>query len=505
MPVWTAAVLLLMSSTGVWAQTARIVVVDQSGAPIEHATVAAGGTTAETSADGGVDWTGGGEPVTVTARGFASVEVTPSPGTEVRVVLVPAALTDRVTVTATRGDARLATPASTTVLTSAEVLTSAAGAVDDLLRYTPGFSLFRRSSSRTANPTTQGVTLRGASGSGASRTLVLTDGVPLNDPFGSWVYWNHVPQAAIDRVEVLRGTTGDLYGAEALGGVVQVLTFRPGAPRVRAFLEGEIARHRARVALRRGQPRRVVALRFGRSRLDRRRLHRRRGSARRGRYPRRQRLPHRRRRPGLAATMRRGANLRVSGFREERGNGTPLQVNDTTWRQGALTGGGAVAAGAWQAAVSHGSQDYFQTFTALAADRSERASDDGADNPDRLHPGLGTVDRQPGRHSYIVGGELHDTEGTTEESATRWTNARTGPFLRRRRAADRRVPAGALRARRRWTLWPGPASTAGSPVRSTRPCPTAPRRSSALAWSLAWQRDGLGRAPAPSRSYRTRR
>ncbi len=66
-----------------------------------------------------------------------------------RVVLVPAALTDHVTVTATRGDARLATPASTTVLTSAEVLTSAAGAMDDLLRYTPGFSLFRRSSSRT--------------------------------------------------------------------------------------------------------------------------------------------------------------------------------------------------------------------------------------------------------------------------------------------------------------------------------------------------------------------
>ena len=124
------------------------------------------------------------------------------------------------------------------MLTSAEVLTSAAGAMDDLLRYTPGFSLFRRSSSRTANPTTQGVTLRGVSGSGASRTLVLTDGVPLNDPFGSWVYWNQVPQAAIDRVEVLRGTTGDLYGADALGGVVQLLTFTPGAPRVRAFLDG---------------------------------------------------------------------------------------------------------------------------------------------------------------------------------------------------------------------------------------------------------------------------
>ncbi len=108
------------------------------------------------------------------------------------------------------------------------------------------------------------MTLRGVSGSGASRTLVLTDGVPLNDPFGSWVYWNHVPQAAIDRVEVLRGTTGDLYGAEALGGVVQLLTFTPGAPRVRAIPRRRVARHGPRVALRRRQPRRLVALRLGR-------------------------------------------------------------------------------------------------------------------------------------------------------------------------------------------------------------------------------------------------
>ena len=43
------------------------------------------------------------------------------------------------------------------------------------------------------------------SGSGASRTLVLSDGIPLNDPFGSWVYWNRVPQASVDRVEVVRG------------------------------------------------------------------------------------------------------------------------------------------------------------------------------------------------------------------------------------------------------------------------------------------------------------
>ena len=55
---------------------------------------------------------------------------------------------------------------------------------DGALRYVPAFSLFRRSGSRTANPTTQGVALRGIGASGASRALVLLDGVPVNDPFG---------------------------------------------------------------------------------------------------------------------------------------------------------------------------------------------------------------------------------------------------------------------------------------------------------------------------------
>ena len=141
-------------------------------------------------------------------------------------------------VTASRGTERLATAGSMTAVSSAEILNSGAGALDDALRSTPGFSLFRRSSSRVSNPTTQGVTLRGVSGSGASRTLVLADGVPLNDPFGSWVYWNRVPQAAIDRVEMVRGATGDLYGADALGGVVQVLTFAPGHTRLRFTAEG---------------------------------------------------------------------------------------------------------------------------------------------------------------------------------------------------------------------------------------------------------------------------
>src|SRR5271167_664392 len=76
---------------------------------------------------------------------------------------------------------------------------------DDKLRQVPGFSLLRRSGSQTANPTSQGVSLRGLGASGASRALVLADGIPLNDPFGGWIYWARIPQASLSEVQVVPG------------------------------------------------------------------------------------------------------------------------------------------------------------------------------------------------------------------------------------------------------------------------------------------------------------
>ena len=172
---------------------------------------------------------GFGEHIEALQPGSASVDVT----------LEPAARTEQVTVTAGRRAVRGADlPADSTVISRRDLEVAAAGTIDDVLRLTPGFSLFRRSPSRTANPTTQGVTLRGLSASGASRTLVLADGVPLNDPFGGWVTWDRVPQAAIDRVEVVRGGSSDLYGADAAGGVIQVLSVEPSSPVLRALVEG---------------------------------------------------------------------------------------------------------------------------------------------------------------------------------------------------------------------------------------------------------------------------
>lgn len=173
--------------------------------------------------------------VTVEAEGFARARLDvgkiQTNAVEVRVVLSPAPISEQITITATRTETRLGdTPASVRILSAPELATTSAATLDDALRQVPGFSLFRRSGSRTANPTSQGVSLRGVGASGASRALVLADRVPLNDPFGSWVYWSRVPRSSIESVEVLRGGASHLYGSAALGGVVNISTRQPQSP-----------------------------------------------------------------------------------------------------------------------------------------------------------------------------------------------------------------------------------------------------------------------------------
>ena len=346
-------------------------VVDISGAVIPGAEVVITSTdgrttTVHTDADG--NFTAGmiASRLRVSLDGFAPVEIAVDGTQAVQVVLRPVNFADSVVVTATRGAERLPSAASSTVLTAAELSNMAAGALDDALRATPGFTLFRRSSSRVANPTTQGVTLRGVSGSGASRTLVLADGVPLNDPFGSWVYWNRIPLAAVDRVEVVRGATGDLYGAGSLGGVVQLLTLQPSRTRVRATIDGgshdtmrgslfaaaEKNGWNASGAYEGVSTEGVYVV----------------GSEVRGPIDTKADSDYH---TGFFNAGRRMTNWNVSVrgavYSEERGNGTPVQVNSTDWSQFSFEAGGIVAGGVFDLHAVGSSQDYYQTFSAVGA------------------------------------------------------------------------------------------------------------------------------------------
>ena len=141
-----------------------------------------------------------------------------------QITLLPATAAQQVTVTANRTGVRVVENAtSVTILSAPDLEATAAFRIDDILRQVPGFSLFRRTTSRAANPTTQGVSLRGLGASGASRALVLSDGFPLNDPFGGWVYWDRAPRESIGSIEVASGGASHLYGSDALGGVINIL------------------------------------------------------------------------------------------------------------------------------------------------------------------------------------------------------------------------------------------------------------------------------------------
>jgi len=160
----------------------------------------------------------------ISAPGFESRQVTWDGKTNsIQIALQPAGITQQMTVVANRAPTRLLdTPTSVVVLSPESLSSTAALTVDDMLRQVPGFSLFRRSGSRTANPTSQGLSLRGLGASGASRALVLADGFPLNDPFGGWIFWDRIPRAEISRIEVASGGASHLYGSDALGGVINI-------------------------------------------------------------------------------------------------------------------------------------------------------------------------------------------------------------------------------------------------------------------------------------------
>lgn len=177
--------------------------------------------------------------VRVSAAGFEtqelSADLTAQSEQALTVTLKVAGITEQLVVTVTRSEQRVAdVPASVSIVSQEDILRSAAVVADDVLRQVPSFSLFRRTSSIAANPTAQGVSLRGIGPSGVSRTLVLLDDVPFNDPFGGNVFWTRVPLMNAQRIEVVEGPSSSLYGNYAMGGVINIVTSQP-SPRTLIF------------------------------------------------------------------------------------------------------------------------------------------------------------------------------------------------------------------------------------------------------------------------------
>jgi outer membrane receptor protein involved in Fe transport len=115
-----------------------------------------------------------------------------------------------------------------TVVIDRERLTgSASGRLEEVLRDVPGFQLFRRSDSRSANPTSQGATLRALGGNASSRVLLVLDGVPQTDPFGGWVSWPAYHPERLGEARVTRGGGSGAQGPGALAGTIELASATP--------------------------------------------------------------------------------------------------------------------------------------------------------------------------------------------------------------------------------------------------------------------------------------
>ena len=351
----------------------------------------------------------------------------------------PAIRLDPVVVTVTRTEQRAGdAPADVTVLTRQDIDRSPSQTLDDLLRQVPGFSLFRRTSSVVGHPTTQGVSLRGIGPSGTSRALVLLDGVPINDPFGGWVYWDRIPLQGIEQVEVVRGGGSSAWGNYALGGVINIITRKP-VERA-ALFDGSYGNHNTlnldgivsevqgpfRLGLEGNYFNTdgyliVKASDRGSIDINATSQH----STFNGRLE-------------LVLSPDLAFYLRGNHYDENRGNGTPLQNNDT--EAGSFATGGRLRTGDgsdWSFSLYGDFQKFTSTFSTQAANRNSETLALDQRVPSSSVGGALQWSRRFGSHLLLAGGDFRWVEGETHEKVY---NA--GVFLRRRDAGGQQALVG---------------------------------------------------------------
>jgi vitamin B12 transporter len=117
--------------------------------------------------------------------------------------------------------------ASVVTIDRARIETNAADRLESVLADVAGLQQFRRSDSRSANPTSQGISLRGIGGNASSRALLILDGVPQADPFGGWVPFPAYATDRIGNIRVTRGGGSGYFGPGALAGTVELESATP--------------------------------------------------------------------------------------------------------------------------------------------------------------------------------------------------------------------------------------------------------------------------------------
>ncbi|MEM9079373.1 MAG: TonB-dependent receptor [Verrucomicrobiota bacterium] len=102
--------------------------------------------------------------------------------------------------------------------------------LDQILLTDPAVSLFRRQDATFANPTAAGLSLRRTGATATSRTLVLRDGIPQNDPFGSWLSWTRYQPGLLESVRLQPAAQAAAWGNQSPAGTLHLTTRLPTEP-----------------------------------------------------------------------------------------------------------------------------------------------------------------------------------------------------------------------------------------------------------------------------------
>lgn len=290
---------------------------------------------------------------------------------------------------------------------------SPSGRLDEILKEVPGFQLFRRSDARSANPTSQGATLRALGGNASSRALLILDGVPQSDPFGGWINWPAYDPERLGQIRVVRGAGSGAAGPGALAGTIELSSADPEDVR---GLGGYIAYGSrdsldARLGLGAGPSSGFVTVSGNYGRGD-------------GFVPivERQRGPIDRPSPyehgslslrGVAP-LAAGTELQANAllFSDARERGTPFSDNETRGADASLR----LVGRRWEALAYVQTRDYYNSFASVNADRSSATQvaeqynvpSTGLGARAEVRPEIGAIDLR-------LGGDWRETVGETKE------------------------------------------------------------------------------------------
>lgn len=363
-----------------------------------------------------------GTQIKVTHAGFGPALQSVGNQDRLVVVLRVATASESIEVTAARMPLALDASASSVRTMTGEQLQEAPGfTLDDALRQVAGFQLFRRTSSWVSNPTTQGTSLRGLGSTAVSRTLVLSDQVPLNDAFGGWIHWNEIPELAVRDVELMRGGASDLYGSSAIGGVIDVVPVVPQHFSYAADVSGASEDTSSVNGL-------LTVGEHGWSGLAATSLFRTDGyiltaPAVRGPIDTASNVHSQSGRVDLRRALGNDGSVFLLGnlLNEARGNGTPVQTNATRlWRYAGGANWSPADVGRFLLRLYGSDQNYRQSFSSIPANRASETLTNLQGVPSQQIGGAVQWARgYAGKVTLVAGGDLLDTRATDNETGVK--------------------------------------------------------------------------------------